>query len=196
MRITSGQYRGRILQSPEGLSTRPTSDRARQAMFNILLHAAWGGISRVENTGVLDLFAGTGALGLEALSRGASHAVFSEDAPAAVTALRANIAACRSLDQSHIMVGSALTPPPRPAALAPRQIVFCDPPYNTATAGTDLGRQAITAWAQKNWLTPDCIVVMEMAKKFPETVPPDCEILDERSYGVAMVRFLRWTGGV
>lgn len=192
MRITSGQHKGRILKSPEGLTTRPTSDRARQAVFNILMHAPWAGPASVLDATVLDVFAGTGALGLEALSRGAAHAVFIEDAKPALMSLRANIAACRAETISQVMAASAIAPPPRPVSLAPRQLVFCDPPYNTVDNSPDWGSQAMTALAAAGWLAPDALLVMEMAKKFPETVPPHCTVCDERSYGVAQVRFLRW----
>lgn len=194
MRITSGQYRGRILKSPEGLSTRPTSDRARQAVFNILLHAGWGGMTAIDGVPAIDVFAGTGALGIEALSRGAAHCVFVETAPPALAALRANIAACRCGDQAEIVAASALQPPAKPAHLAARRLLFCDPPYNTADKADDPGRHAVEALGRQGWLAPDCILVMEMAKKFPEALPTHCTLLDERSYGVALVRFLRWDG--
>jgi 16S rRNA (guanine966-N2)-methyltransferase len=194
MRITSGDFRGRILKSPEGLATRPTSDRARQAVFNILLHAGFGGADLLDGAAVMDIFAGTGALGLEALSRGAAHAVFIEDARPALQALRANLAACRCEGRAHVVAGSALQPPPKPAALAARQVVFCDPPYNTDAAGADLGRHAVNALAAQGWLAPGALLIMEMAKKFPEGLPGKCTQLDERGYGVALVRFLRFGG--
>ena len=93
MRIVAGQWRGRTLAAPAGAATRPTADRVRQALFDMLLHAPWGGRDRVEGAAVLDAFAGTGALGLEALSRGAATATFIERDRAALAALRANIAA-------------------------------------------------------------------------------------------------------
>src|SRR3954470_14725956 len=96
MRIVGGAWRGRRLVAPSGEATRPTADRVRQALFDMLLHAPWGGRDVLESAIVLDLFAGTGALGLEALSRGARHAVFVESAPPALAALRANIAGCKA----------------------------------------------------------------------------------------------------
>ena len=92
MRIVAGAWRGRALQAPPGDTTRPTADRVRQALFDMLLHAPWGGRDAVEGARVLDVFAGTGALGLEALSRGAAFATFIEQDRAALAALRANIA--------------------------------------------------------------------------------------------------------
>src|SRR5271166_2589163 len=98
MRIVAGRWRGRALQAPQGAGTRPTADRVRQALFDMLMHAPWGGKSLVEGALVLDVFAGTGALGLEALSRGAANAVFVERSRAALAALRGNIDACRASD--------------------------------------------------------------------------------------------------
>ena len=95
MRIVAGAWRGRTLVAPPGAATRPTADRVRQALFDMLLHAPWAGRDAIEGAVVLDAFAGTGALGLEALSRGAARAVFIERDRAALAALRANIAACR-----------------------------------------------------------------------------------------------------
>ena len=96
MRIIAGRWRGRVLAAPAGDATRPTADRMRQAIFDMLLHAPWGGRDAVEGAQVLDVFAGTGAMGLEALSRGAAHATFIETAPAALAALRANIRAVKA----------------------------------------------------------------------------------------------------
>ena len=193
MRITSGLCKGKILQSPEGLSTRPTSDRARQAIFNILLHAPWCGPAQVADVPVMDVFAGTGALGLEALSRGSGHAVFVEDNRTALTALRANIAACKMQDASLVMAHSALALPARAASLPARQLVFCDPPYNTPQAPhQDLGRQAIAHLQAGGWLAGGCVLVMEMAKALPEAPPAGCTLIDSRDYGVARVCFLRY----
>src|SRR6202051_1663883 len=99
MRIVAGAWRGRSLAAPPGTATRPTADRVRQALFDMLMHAPWAGRSVVEDALVLDAFAGTGALGLEALSRGAAKAVFVERAQGALLALRANIAAFRAGDR-------------------------------------------------------------------------------------------------
>lgn len=188
MRITGGERRGRILTSPEGLQTRPTSDRARQAIFNILNHAKWRPPSLLDGNAVMDIFAGTGALGLEALSQGASHAVFVEKDPAALRACQQNIDAMKYGTQSLLMKTDCLTLGPRPAPLAPRQLVFLDPPY-----GQNFGVTALTRAAEQGWLAENAVIVMEMAKKQPEEIPPRFEQRDERSYGVALVRFLMFT---
>lgn len=195
MRITSGRFKGKILKSPEGLSTRPTSDRARQAVFNILMHAPWCGAGHVIDAPVMDIFAGTGALGLEALSRGASHCVFIEDNRAALTALRANITACKMDTAATVLAQSALSVSARPAGMDARQLVLCDPPYNTAAdPNRDLGRHAVEKLISGGWLADGCVLVMEMAKALPEAVPAKCTLIDSRDYGVARVAFLRYGG--
>src|SRR5215469_740010 len=112
MRIVAGTWRGRGLTAPPGTETRPTADRVRQALFDMLLHAPWGGRDAVEGAQVLDVFAGTGALGLEALSRGAAHAIFIEHDGAALAALRANIAALGAGGRCAVLPADALAAPP------------------------------------------------------------------------------------
>src|SRR6516164_1773455 len=126
MRIIAGAWRGRTLVAPRGTATRPTADRVRQALFDMLMHASWGGRAIMEGANVLDAFAGTGALGLEALSRGAGHATFVEQDREALVALRANIAACRAQDRSTVIAGNALAIGPGPGF----GLVFLDPPYD------------------------------------------------------------------
>src|SRR6202051_3130525 len=111
MRIVAGAWRGRTLLAPSGTATRPTADRVRQALFDMLMHAPWAGRSLIDDALVLDLFAGTGALGLEALSRGAGRAVFVERSRPALTALRANIEACRAGDRCEVLPIDALSIP-------------------------------------------------------------------------------------
>src|SRR6185437_13440586 len=127
MRIVAGAWRGRPLVAPSGDTTRPTADRVRQALFDTMLHAAWGGRGVIEGAGVLDVFAGTGALGLEALSRGAAFARFLEQDGAALRALRTNILACGAERTCEVIAGDVLHLPAggkgRPASL-----VFLDPP--------------------------------------------------------------------
>ena len=105
----AGAWRGRTLVAPPGQGTRPTADRVRQALFDMLMHAEWGGRGLIEGAAVLDVFAGTGALGLEALSRGAASACFIESDPASLRALRANIAACRAEDRTEVLAVDVLT---------------------------------------------------------------------------------------
>ncbi|MDB5404804.1 MAG: rRNA (guanine966-N2)-methyltransferase [Acetobacteraceae bacterium] len=103
MRIVAGAWRGRTLVAPSGQGTRPTADRVRQALFDMLMHAEWGGRAVIEGAIVLDVFAGTGALGLEALSRGAAMACFIESNGEALRALRANVAVCKAEDRTEIL---------------------------------------------------------------------------------------------
>ena len=111
LRIIAGAHRGRRLVAPEGDRTRPTADRVRQALFDMLWHAPWAGRERIEGARVLDAFAGTGALGLEALSRGAAQASFIENDRAALAALRANIAGCKEEARCNALAADALKPP-------------------------------------------------------------------------------------
>lgn len=186
MRIVSGLHRGRPLQSPPGRQTRPTSDRARESLFNVLAHARWLDADAVAEAFVLDAFAGTGALGFEALSRGAADAVFFETDPAALAACRANAATLREGPRSAILKADALNPPPRNASLAPRTLVFLDPPY-----GKGWGAAALLGLSAADWLAPRALCVLEMSKKAPEDPPSGFALLDERRYGIALVRFLR-----
>src|SRR4051812_19938869 len=124
MRIVAGAWRGRSLVGPPGMETRPTADRVRQALFDMLMHAPWAGRRVLEGASVLDVFAGTGALGLEALSRGAGRAVFVERARPALRALRANIEACKAQERCEVLAVDAVSVSDGQRA----DIVFLDPP--------------------------------------------------------------------
>lgn len=189
MRIVGGDLKGRVIASPKGSATRPTSDRAREAIFNILLHAKWRRGEIVDGARVIDVFAGTGALGLEALSRGALHSVFVEREPAAARVCEENIQALGVKERSMLMRFDGLKPVPRPLYIEPRTLVFLDPPY-----GKDMAAKALTGLAERDWLKPGAICVVEMAKRQPETAPPGFIQHDERSYGIATVKFLEWPG--
>ena len=168
---------------------RPTSDRAREALFNILSHgrfAAEG--SPFADRPVLDAFAGTGALGLEALSRGASAAAFIENGRDALAALRRNIAALGEEDRAHIIAGDA-TRPARSAMVC--AVAFLDPPYRSGLAAPALG-----ALAGAGWLMPEALAVVEVAAREELPAPPGFEALDERVYGAARLVFLRYNGTV
>ena len=122
LRIIAGEARGRRLSMPEGVDVRPTTSRVREAVFNSLHSQGW-----LEGADVLDLFAGSGALGLEAVSRGAASAVFVESAPAALTALRANIAATGFGDRCRVVSGDVMAELPRLGE--GYDVALCDPPY-------------------------------------------------------------------
>lgn len=187
MRIVAGLHRGRQLASPPGLSTRPTSDRARQAVFNIIEHASWKTRDLLDGADVLDVFAGTGAMGLEALSRGARHAAFVEQNPAALKACADNIAKLGEGERSDILRSDVLKLRPRGLQAEPRTLVFLDPPY-----GKGLGAKALAVLSQGNWLARGAVCVLEMARKEPEEIPAGFILHDTRDYGVARVAFLEY----
>lgn len=189
MRIIAGRHRGRRLVAPVGSATRPTADRVRQALFDVLWHAPWAGRPALDGARVLDAFAGTGALGLEALSRGAAHATFLENDGATLRALRANIAACREAERCAVLPADAIRPP-RPQA--PCTLAFLDPPY-----GAGLAETALRALSAAGWLAPGALVCAEEeATPAPAAPPlPGFELLADRAHGPARVRFLRWVGG-
>ncbi|HXE27421.1 MAG TPA: 16S rRNA (guanine(966)-N(2))-methyltransferase RsmD [Stellaceae bacterium] len=184
MRIIAGKHRHRMLLAPEGRATRPTSDRARESVFDILAHGRFSEQDSCLDAMVLDVFAGTGAFGLEALSRGARHAVFIEKDRDARASLQKNITALGETAHSAIVNGDATRPPRATGACS---LVFLDPPY-----GEDLAAPALTALAQSGWLADNALAVVEIAAKEDLEVPENFEALDERRYGAAKFVFLRY----
>lgn len=186
MRIVSGTFKGRAIEAPAGRDTRPTSDRTREGVFNILAHAGWS--PGVEGRRVLDLFAGSGALGLEAISRGAAFALFVETDAAARGVIRDNIEALGLFGVTRIHRRDATDLGVKPLGLGdPFDLAFLDPPYHKG-----LGERALAALATGGWIAPDALVVFECAAdESPAT--PGFEVLDERAYGAAKVLFLRAT---
>ena len=184
MRIVAGKHRGRRLLAPPGETVRPTSDRAREALFNILSHGrlAAEGIP-FAGAAVLDAFAGTGALGLEALSRGATEAAFIEQDREALATLRRNIAALGEGGRTRIVSGDATRPP---RAVSACELAFLDPPYRSGVAAA-----ALTALDAAGWLTPNALAVVELAAREELTPPAGFFLLDERVYGAARLLFLR-----
>jgi 16S rRNA (guanine966-N2)-methyltransferase len=182
MRIVAGTWRGRRLVAPVGNDTRPTADRARQALFDMLLHAPWAGPDAVEGAFVLDVFAGTGALGLEALSRGAGAATFMERDAAALRALRSNIAACGAEQRCTVVAGDAFAAPAGEAC----GLVFLDPPY-----GVGLAARAFGQLSGLGWISRGALIVAETARDEAACVPG--ELLAERIYGAARISV--WRGG-
>jgi 16S rRNA (guanine966-N2)-methyltransferase len=183
MRIVSGRWKGKALVAPVGDTTRPTSDRARQAVFNIIEHAAWS--PGLRDARVLDLFAGTGALGLEALSRGAASCLFLDTDPAARAALSTNIQACGASGITRVWKRDAacLDPMP-PTANGPFDLVFVDPPYGK---GFDV---AALAGLAQGWLATDGIIMLERGRGEEALVSAVFKVLDTREYGAAQVVFL------
>jgi 16S rRNA (guanine966-N2)-methyltransferase len=185
MRIVAGTFRGRPLVAPKGHSTRPTSDRARQAIFNVLEHAAWA--PDLEGARVIDLFAGSGAMGIEALSRGAAYCLFVERDEPARAAIRANLAALGLEDRARLDRRDAAALPARTAADGePFDLAFLDPPY-----GKGLGEAALARLADGGWLAEGAVAVLERGADDPAGVPAGFALIDERRWGVARVSFLR-----
>ncbi|MFI4964459.1 MAG: 16S rRNA (guanine(966)-N(2))-methyltransferase RsmD [Caulobacterales bacterium] len=188
MRIVSGSYRGRALAAPQGEATRPTSDRARQAIFNILEHAAWSG--GVRDARVIDLFAGSGALGFEALSRGAAFCLFVETDAAARGAIRENVEAMGLFGATRVHRRDATDLGARPGGDGPAfDLAFLDPPY-----AQGLGETALEKLAAGGWLAPGAIAVFERGAAEPHVSVAGFEPLDVRDYGAARVLFLRFAG--
>lgn len=185
MRIIGGDFRGRRLASvgkgDEAARLRPTSDRVRESLFNVLVNR-FG--DRLEGARVLDLFAGTGALGLEALSRGAAHVTFVENGRVALRLLRENVALCRVEDRTDILMRDARKPG---TATLPCDLVFLDPPYGKA-----MGEAALVGAMEKGWLAPDALVVWEESGVVD--IPDGLNLLDERQYGDTAIRFLSRSG--
>jgi len=175
MRVISGKWRGRALKAPAGESTRPTSDRAREAIFSMLTSR----LGTFEGLDVLDLFAGTGALGIEALSRGAGSCCFIDNDAAAVKAIKANLAALGA-------TGDVRQSPVASIGGAPRahHLVFLDPPY-----GQGLADPALAHLWERGWIAPGALISVETAAADPLTC--DWERVVERRFGKALVRLLR-----
>jgi 16S rRNA (guanine966-N2)-methyltransferase len=169
------------LVAPAGAATRPTSDRVRQALFDMLMHAAWGGRELVEGARVLDAFAGTGTLGLETLSRGAGFVAFVENDRAALAALRANIAACKVEGRTKVLAGDVLCIPYG----EPCRLVFLDPPY-----GQGLVPWIVEVLAKRGWVGSGALIVAETGEE--ETIEvPAAEKLAERVHGAARITVWR-----
>jgi 16S rRNA (guanine966-N2)-methyltransferase len=184
MRITGGTYRSRTLRAPPGHATRPTSDRVREALFGILSSA---GV--IEGVRVLDLYAGTGALALEALSRGASRAVFVESAGPAIAALRANIAALGVERQAHLLARSVDTAASQISSEGPFGLVLADPPWPLVDTG-EVAR-ALSALVRAGAFADDAWVVLEHASR---STPPEVAGLTHRQarrYGDATLAFYK-----
>ena len=184
MRIVGGIHRGRPLKAPPGRDLRPTSDRAREALFNILGHGMAG--VDLDGASVLDVFAGTGAFGLEALSRGADHATFIDNSAEAIKCLRQNADALgESLRATPIRADATRLPPPPLVAQAPCAFAFLDPPY-----GSGLAVPALNALVAQRWIAAGTLSVVEIAAKEPFQAPDPFDCLDERTYGAARLVFL------
>jgi 16S rRNA (guanine966-N2)-methyltransferase len=181
MRIVSGEWRGRKLRAPEGDTTRPTADRTRETLFSMLVSR----IGSFEELLVADLFAGSGALGLEALSRGAAEAIFVEQDPAALRALRENIAALRAQQRCDVRNGSVMALGP---AKRPCDLLLLDPPYETGA-----GAVALDKLKRLGWIAPGAWISVETSNRETLSVK-GFEIDTTRDVGKARLHLMRLTG--
>ena len=182
MRIVGGRLRGRTLEAPKSQAIRPTADRLRESLFNILTHA-YG--DPAEGARVLDLFAGTGALGLEALSRGAVFVLFVDDGAEARALLRGNVEALGAGGTSKVYRRDATKLGPA-HPMEPFALAFLDPPY-----GKGLAEQALASARDGGWLTPDALIVVEEAADATFAPPDGFAEIERRDYGDTQFIFLR-----
>jgi 16S rRNA (guanine966-N2)-methyltransferase len=179
MRLVAGRHKGRRLEAPPGRIARPTADRVRQALFDILAHTD---LVELDGAVVVDAFAGSGALGLEALSRGASHASFLELDTQSLAAIYANIKALKEESRTKVIRADATKPP---AAPQPGTLAFLDPPYHSGLAAP-----CLEALAAKGWLAEEALAVVELATDEAFTPPAGFVQMDERDRGAARLVFL------
>ncbi len=186
LRIIGGKHGGRVFRLPVGADTRPTADRVREAVFNILVHGIdWQGFPDAR---VVDAFAGSGAYGLEALSRGAAGATFIDREAAALLAIRRTAASLGEAAKATLLhLDATRLPPPPFAAGAPCALAFLDPPYGSGAAGP-----ALAGLAGHGWLADGGLAVVEVGAREPFAPPPGFAILDERGWGAAKVLFYRF----
>ncbi|MEM7566594.1 MAG: 16S rRNA (guanine(966)-N(2))-methyltransferase RsmD [Pseudomonadota bacterium] len=186
MRVVGGRLKGKPLKAPAGDGTRPTSDRLRESLFNILAHGRMG--DAVEDARVIDLFAGSGALGIEALSRGARFCLFIEEDAGARGAIRENCSALGLNGTTKIFRRDAAAMGPL-ERFEPFTLAFLDPPY-----GKGLGERALASLSEGGWLADDALCVLEERADIEIAAPDGFELLDTRAQGQGAVTFLRWTG--
>ena len=179
MRIIAGKYRGRKLETPSDMDVRPTTDKMRERIFSMLQHTRYPALNGAQ---VMDVFAGTGALGLEALSRGATHVTFVEKSPKSIALLNKNIAAMKvELDTTLIKSRATSLKP----AATPCNFIFMDPPY-----GRDLLVPSIACLLEGGWLADGGVIIAEMKSDEALEIPSGLTLIDERKQGIQRVVFL------
>ncbi|MCD2180659.1 16S rRNA (guanine(966)-N(2))-methyltransferase RsmD [Rhizobium sp. GN54] len=186
MRIVGGTFRGRTLATPKGDDIRPTTDRTRESLFNILGH---GYPEHVEGARVLDLFAGTGAVGLEAISRGARAALFVEQGVEGRGLIHTNVEAFGLQGRAKIFRRDA-TALGGVGTMEPFDLVFADPPY-----GRGLGEKALAAAASGGWLVPGALAILEERADIAPAAPDGFDPLEVRTFGDTRMHFYRYTPG-
>ncbi len=183
MRIVAGEFRGRTLAAPKTSEIRPTTDRTRESLFNILAH---GYPEAVDGKRLLELFAGTGAVGLEAVSRGARAATFVENSVEGRGLIWANIEALGLAGRTRILRRDA-TRLGSVGKLEPYDFLFADPPY-----GKGLGEKAIAAAGEGGWLKPGALVILEEAADVAPALPEAFDALETREFGDTRMHFYRY----
>ena len=178
MRIIAGKYKGRKLAPPVGDGVRPTSDRTREAVFNLLMHGSYAGEAIIDQH-VLDLCCGTGAMGLEALSRGARIATFVDKDKRSLELARANALHLGAMSAAFFVQSDAARLPP---AREPVALVLFDPPYATPLLGA-----AYASLRTGGWLVPGALIVAEQSRAAPVEALDGAEVIDQRQYGKAVV---------
>lgn len=190
MRIVGGAHRGRVIAAPPGDVIRPTGDRVRESLFNILAHHDFGEFD-LEGARVLDLFAGTGALGLEAISRGASFTLFVDDSADARAAIRENVETLGLTGNAKLYKRDATKLGPRPGSVGPHfSLLFVDPPYRKG-----LAELALVSARDGGWLAPHALCVVEESVEANFVTPSGFDEIDRRKYGLTEIIFLTLTEG-
>jgi 16S rRNA (guanine966-N2)-methyltransferase len=186
LRIIAGKHRGRKIDIKESKGIRPTGSKARGAIFNILMHGLKGpqGESALVEQPVLDIFCGTGALGLEALSRGASSVTFVDQSQESINLARQNALRMGEESTTHFIRSDSTSLPP---ARRPVALVFMDPPYNSG-----LVEKALLSLHRQGWLMQEGVVITEVSVKEKLNVPEYYDLFDEREYGNTKLLFLRY----
>ena len=182
MRIVGGKYRGRKINRPNDQNIRPTSDRARESLFNILTHKKYGGLP--DGKAVLDVFAGTGALGFEALSRGAREVFFIEQKKSVSNIIKTTACDLQELSNIKLLIADATR---LGEAMQSFDLILMDAPYMSGQSELSL-----RALAEGGWLVKDCICCIEIGKRETFQIGNKFEIIDQRQYGAAQFVILRW----
>ena len=191
LRIIGGRHRGRRLETEPGSRVRPTADRVREAVFNKLMHGLISeGGTALTGVRVVDVFAGTGAMGLEALSRGAAHVTFIDLTGRSLRLIEWTAKALEEQEHVSLLLRDGADPGPPPLDAEPHVLVFLDAPYRSGQT-----EPALAALAREGWIAPGAIAVAERAAKEDFQTPGGFALIDERRYGAAKVAFLRYEGG-
>ncbi len=187
MRIIAGEFRGRKLNAPKDETMRPTSDKTRGAIFNILEHRNWNAHPLLATSHVADVCCGTGAMGLEALSRGVRHVTFIDSSRESLALTKANIAPLKCAERCTLIH----SPSHNITLTSPQfDLVMLDPPYRM-----NLAEKTLLHFERQGLLKQHCVITVETARDEPLALPASFEQLDERGYGIALVRFYAYGNG-